>query len=338
MRNNFWTGKNGPLLIAEIGGNHEGDFNYAKKLLKLAVLSKVDVIKYQIYQGETLVNKKISPKRYKHFKNFELSKKQHLYLADQCKERGIKYLSSVWNKDDLKWISKKMDFFKIGSGDLTAYDQIFETCKYKKPLLLSTGLSTLDEIKETIKFIKSTNSFYKKKENLAILQCTSDYPAKTSELNLNVIKTLIKLGHPVGYSHHNIETYPLEIAYILGSRILEFHFTDTRKNKRFRDHRISLTPDMVRDIVNKIKLINLIKGSSEKKPTNGEIESGNISSFRRGLFLNKDLKKNNKLNIKDLITLRPEKGISSKNFYNLINKKLKKDIKKLNIIRLKDFK
>ena len=80
MRNNFWKGKNGPLLIAEIGGNHEGDFNYAKKLLKLAVLSKVDVIKYQIYQGETLVNKKISPKRHKHFKNFELSKKQHLYF------------------------------------------------------------------------------------------------------------------------------------------------------------------------------------------------------------------------------------------------------------------
>ena len=104
MKNNFWEGKNGPLLIAEIGGNHEGNFDYAKKLLKLAELSKVDVIKYQIYQGETLVNKKISPSRYKHFKSFELTKKQHLYLADQCKERGIKYLSSVWNKNDLKWI------------------------------------------------------------------------------------------------------------------------------------------------------------------------------------------------------------------------------------------
>ena len=128
----IWKGKNGPLLIAEIGGNHEGSFQYAKKLLNLSCLSNIDVIKYQIYQGNTLVNKNLSPKRYNHFKNFELTKKQHLYLADLCKERGFKYLSSVWNKEDLGWIEKKMEFFKIGSGDLTAYDQIYETCKYKK--------------------------------------------------------------------------------------------------------------------------------------------------------------------------------------------------------------
>ena len=108
----------------------------------------------------------MSPKRYNHFKNFELTKKQHLYLADLCKERGFKYLSSVWNKEDLGWIEKKMEFFKIGSGDLTAYDQIYETCKYKKPILLSTGLSTLKEIKETLNFIKTTDKFYKNKKIL----------------------------------------------------------------------------------------------------------------------------------------------------------------------------
>ena len=93
-----------------------------------------------------------------------------------AKKLGLKYLSSVWSKKDLKWISRKMDFFKIGSGDLNAYEIINEICKYKKPIILSTGLSEFKEVEKTIKFIKSRNNFYKKKENIAILQCTSCYP------------------------------------------------------------------------------------------------------------------------------------------------------------------
>ena len=97
MIKNIWKGKNGPLLIAEIGGNHEGSFAYAKKLTQLAIKSKVDVIKFQIYTGDTLVNKIYSPNRNKHFKKFQLSKDQHIYLAKMCKNNGVKYLSSVWD-------------------------------------------------------------------------------------------------------------------------------------------------------------------------------------------------------------------------------------------------
>ena len=97
MKKTNFLGKNGPLLIAEIGGNHEGDFEYAKKLTKLAIKSNVDVIKFQLYSGSTLVNQLISPDRFKHFKKFELTKKQHIYLAEMCLNSGIKYLSSVWD-------------------------------------------------------------------------------------------------------------------------------------------------------------------------------------------------------------------------------------------------
>ena len=334
----IWKGKNGPLLIAEIGGNHEGSFQYAKKLLNLSCLSNIDVIKYQIYQGNTLVNKNLSPKRYNHFKNFELTKKQHLYLADLCKERGFKYLSSVWNKEDLGWIEKKMEFFKIGSGDLTAYDQIYETCKYKKPILLSTGLSTLKEIKETLNFIKTTDKFYKNKKNIAVLQCTSSYPTKNEEVNLNTLKTLKKIGYEIGYSHHGKSPYPLELAYALGCNILEFHFTDTRKYKKFRDHKISLTPKMVYNLIKKIKLINTYLGSNKKKPTKEEINSGNIKSFRRGLYLNKNIKKNSIIKKEDLVTLRPAQSLSAKFFFKLINKKAKRNLNKLETINIKDFK
>ena len=95
MKKSNWSGKNGPLLIAEIGGNHEGDFAYAKKLTKLAIKSDVDVIKFQIYSGETLVNSLLSPDRFRHFRKFQLSKKQHIYLAEMCLDNGIKYLSSI---------------------------------------------------------------------------------------------------------------------------------------------------------------------------------------------------------------------------------------------------
>ena len=158
-----------------------------------------------------------------------------------------------------------MEFFKIGSGDLTAYDQIYETCKYKKPILLSTGLSTLKEIKETLNFIKTTDKFYKNKKNIAVLQCTSSYQTKNEEVNLNKLKTLKKIGYEIGYSHHGKSPYPLELAYALGCNILEFHFTDTRKYKKFRDHKISLTPKMVYNLIKKIKLINTYLGSNKNQ-------------------------------------------------------------------------
>jgi len=255
-----------------------------------------------------------------------------------CKERGLKYLSSVWNKQDLKWIAGKMDFFKIGSGDLTAYDQINALCKYKKPILISTGLSNMREIKETISFIKSRNNFYKNRENIAILQCTSSYPANNNEINLNVINNYKKLGYPVGYSHHNKSSYPLEAAYTLGYEIFEFHFTDTRRKKIFRDHKISLTKDMVKKFIKKIKLIKTIKGNFLKEPTYNEIKSKNVKTFRRGLYLNKDLKKNTKIKGSDLVSLRPESGISAKNYFKLINKRAKKKIKRFAKLNLKDFK
>lgn len=336
MKKNTWQGKNGPLLIAEIGGNHEGSFNYAKKLLNLGKLSGVDVLKFQIYQGSTLVNRKISPERYNHFRKFELTKKQHLYIADMCEESGLKYLASVWNKSDLKWAQKKMDFFKIGSGDLTAYDQIDALCRYKKPILLSTGLAKMNEVKNTIDFIKSRGNYYKNRQNIAIMQCTSSYPTKNNEINLDVIKSFQKFGYEVGYSHHAKSSFPLEIAYVLGANIFEFHFTDTRKNKNFRDHKISLTSLKVKNLIKKIHLIKKIRGSSLKKPTYNEIKSQHTETFRRGVYLNRDLKKGTLIKKTHLVTLRPENGISAKNYFKIINKKLRRNIKKYEKFDFKD--
>ena len=144
--NNIFKGKNGPLLIAEIGGNHEGDFNYAKKLVGLACNTEVDVIKLQVYYPNTLVNEIIDPIRYDHFKKFILTKDQHIELAEICLKHNKKYLASVWDIDAYNWIDKYSDFYKVGSGDLTALTLIDVIISKKKPIILSTGLSNLDEI------------------------------------------------------------------------------------------------------------------------------------------------------------------------------------------------
>lgn len=337
IKKKWWQGKNGPLLIAEIGANHEGNFNYAKKLLKICSKTNVDVVKFQIYEGSSIVNKILAPEKYNHFKKFELTKKQHLFLASMAKKLGMKYLSSVWNKKDLKWISRKMDFFKIGSGDLNAYEIINEICKYKKPIILSTGLSEFKEVEKTIKFIRSRNNFYKIKENIAILQCTSCYPTNSDELNLSVIKSYEKKGFISGYSHHHPSSLPLEIAYAYGAKIFEFHFTDSRKNRKFRDHKISLDYKRTRNLVKKFKEIQKMSGISQKKPTENEIKLGYIKSFRRGLYLNKSLKKGDIVRKKDLVSLRPAEGIPSNFYFKILNKKLKKNITKLSKLSLKDF-
>ena len=182
-RKNYWKGKNGPLLIAEIGGNHEGNFNYAKKMTKLAISSGVDAVKFQLYKGSSLVSPIESIDRFKHFNKFELSKKHHIELAKICKKSGVDYLASVWDLEMLSWIDTYLKYYKIGSGDLTAYPIIENLAKTGKPIILSTGLSHLKEIKSTIKFIQKHNKIYKKKTNLAVLQCTSSYPTSDEEVH-----------------------------------------------------------------------------------------------------------------------------------------------------------
>lgn len=330
MKTKTWKGKNGPLLIAEIGGNHEGDFSYAKRLTKLAIKSGVDVIKYQIYSGDTLVNKIQSPQRHHHFKKFQLTKNQHIHLAKMCKDSGVKYLASIWDINVLKWIDKYLNFYKIGSGDLTCYQLIKKFAKRGKPIILSSGLSTMREVDQTINFIIKNNRKYHKSENLSVMQCTSSYPTDDFEANLRVITNLSKRkGITAGYSDHTLGSLALKTAYSLGAQVLEFHFTDTRKNKSFRDHKVSLNLLETKELIEDLKRIKDMLGSGEKKPTKNEIKSKHIYSFRRGVFLNKNISKGQVIEEKDLISLRPNVGIDARLYSKVIGKKAKRNILKL---------
>ena len=322
-------------MIAEIGGNHEGNFQYAKKLTKQAIQSGADVVKFQIYSGDGLVNKKISPDRNKHFKKFQLTKDQHIQLAKLCVSAGVQYNASIWDLKMIDWVDRYIKFYKIGSGDLTAYPIIIEFVKRGKPILLSTGLSNFKEIKDTINFIKKINPNYKKKNMIALMQCTSMYPTDDKDVNLRVIdKFKDMFNYKIGYSHHSLSDLALQIAYTKGASILEFHFTDKREGRTFRDHLISLTKNDVLNLCSKFKRIKNLLGKDKKRVLKSEIKSGHIKSFRRALYFNKDIKKGEYITKNDIVCLRPNEGLDARKINKILGKKSIKNFSAYQKIKL----
>ncbi|MBO72218.1 MAG: N-acetylneuraminate synthase [Flavobacteriales bacterium] len=325
-------------LIAEIGGNHEGDFSYAKELLNLAAEANVDVIKFQIYSGATLVNKDVDFERKRHFDKFTFTNEQYIELADRCRSLGIDFNASIWNKEQIDFFDDYLSFYKIGSGDLTAFPIIEHLAIKGKPIILSTGLSNEYEIKESIEFICNTNPIYKKENMLCIMQCTSSYPTPDDELNLNVIRRFKEIyNYQVGFSNHSTNPYALDYSISLGARVLEFHFTDSRDNKEFRDHKVSLTKKDVLSLQERIPFIMDSLGSKTKEATESEIQSDHIVSFRRGTFPKREIKKGDIVNINDFVFLRPAKGISAKDGIYLEGKVAKRDLSPLEILSPEDF-
>jgi len=329
-----FQGKHGPLLIAEIGGNHEGNFEYAKKLTELAISTDVDYVKFQMYTGDSIVSRIESPERNQHFKKFELTIQQYIELAQMVTTAGIGFMASVWNKDYIEIIDKYLPIYKVGSGDLTAFPLLEIIAKTGKPIILSTGLSTLDDIIESVSFIQKVNKVYTNNNFLAVLQCTTMYPIENGDANLLVMEELRKrTGLTIGYSDHTVGIKALCTAVAMGAQVLEFHFTDDREGKTFRDHKVSLVPHEVKALIAEIKEIRILRGDGLKQPLPIELSNGNVISFRRSLYAAKDLSIGQLINSEDIVALRPNTGIDAREYENVIGKTLvvsKKAFEKIN--------
>jgi sialic acid synthase SpsE/spore coat polysaccharide biosynthesis protein SpsF (cytidylyltransferase family) len=322
-----WSGPVGPLLIAEIGGNHEGNFAVAKQLCELAIGARADCIKFQLYTGNGLVSAAESPDRNRHFKKFELSREQHIYLAEMCQDAGAIYNASVWNLDMLDWIDGYLSFYKIGSGDLTAWPLIREFAIRRKPILLSTGLATMDEVLHTVRFIQSIDSAYRKKEMLCLLQCTSMYPISDQEANLRVMDSFREITDlSVGYSDHTEGMAALKTAAAMGANVLEFHFTESRDGQSFRDHKVSLTADELAELRSEILQITSLRGAFSKHPQESELENNHHVSFRRAVYLNKSLPAGSTITKNDLVYLRPAHGTDARDADCVVGAKALKNL------------
>lgn len=333
-----FNGKHGPLLIAEIGGNHEGNFDYAKKLTQLAIDSDSDFIKFQIYSGNTLVNPVQSPDRHKHFKKFELGKEQYRELAEMVTSAGKRFMASIWDVDMIDWVDDFNPIYKIGSGDLLAWPLLKNVAERGKPIILSTGLATEEEVVSTVSYIRECNSLYNDPSYLSVLQCTSMYPIPKSAANLGVMLRLSELTDTtMGYSDHTEGSDALKVAVSMGAQVLEFHFTDTREGKDFRDHKVSLTKEEVLDLIEHIKMVNVLKGNPIKQPVSVEIENGHVESFRRAVYPAHNINKGDVISKDDLVILRPSNGISSRQFSSLIGKTAATTLKKHHKLNESDF-
>lgn len=311
-----------PILIAEIGGNHEGSFEYAQKLVALAIQTPVDYIKLQLYTGDTLVSSKEDTNRNQHFKKFELTKSQHEALIHQILNSGKKYLCSVWDLEMIEWIDPFVDCYKVGSGDLTAYPFLKRFAQGGKRIILSTGLSTMQEVEDSVRYIQEINPIYKEKGFLTLMQCTSMYPIANSDVHLNVMQSFRKkLNTNIGYSDHTIGAEALVAASMLGAEVLEFHFTDIKEGRNFRDHAVSLTVEDVNQLVKDIKRNLSFLGSEEKQPLPIEIEAGHVASFRRAVYPSRDIEAGEVLGLQNLTVLRPNKGIDAREFDKLIGRR-----------------
>lgn len=337
MNNYFSSKKNAIYYIAEIGGNHEGDVNYALRLAQLAADSGADAVKYQIYTGDTLVSEIESPDRNQHFKKFELNNEQYTELSKICSERDCDFMASIWDGDLIKYFDPHINIHKIGSGDLTCYPILRVLVATGKPIILSTGLSDMSEVADAVSYIEKLDSSYISDNKLALLQCTSSYPTPDHDANINAMLALREeFGLPVGYSDHTIGSDALEAAVALGAEIIEKHFTDDRENKTFRDHKVSLTCDETRNFLEKAKKIKKLLGSRSKCLTKSEKESQHHISFRRSIYAARDIVKGDKINAQNITCLRPAHGISAAKYDDVIGMTLNRNIRRHEVIREED--
>ena len=327
------------FIIAEAGVNHNGRLELAKKLIDAAKSAGVDAVKFQTYKTEALVSayapkaeyqkrKNIEKTQFEMLKSLELSESQFLHLFNYCKRKKIVFLSTPFDSESAGFLYRLgVPAFKIGSGDLNNIPLLVQISKYKKPIILSTGMSTLQEVKEAVEVVYSAGN-----KKLILLHCTSNYPTKINDVNLRAMHTLEnKFNVPVGYSDHTEGILIPVIAVAMGACIIEKHFTLDR-NLPGPDHRTSLEPDELRVMVRAIRDTEKALGSRIKNPTKEEEEIKKAA--RKSVVALVDISKDTPITKEMLILKRPGTGLAPKYLNKIIGEKPKKDIKKDSLISL----
>ena len=318
------------FFIAEIGNNHEGSYRNAIKLIDQAKNSGADAVKFQTFDTNYFINKS-EKDRFLKFKNFELKKIQFKKLSIYSKKKGLKFISTPLDLKSAKFLSKIVDVFKISSGDNNFYELIEFCASFKKPLIISTGTLNYKEIKNILKILQKIKF---PKKNLAFLHCVSSYPTQDKDANLLSIKYLKdKLPITIGYSDHVIGIESCLVAVSLGAKIIEKHFTLDNSFSGFRDHKISLNPKNMKQMIILAKRIENMLGHYSKKITTDEKK--NLFSMRRSIYFNKNLEKGHILRREDLKIVRPFQIISPNDMPKILGKKLTINVEDSQAVSLK---
>jgi N,N'-diacetyllegionaminate synthase len=335
------------IIIAEAGVNHNGELEIAKKLIAAAADAGADYVKFQTYNTDKLVSKNAKKAEYQKANfnegrdtQFEMLKKlqipEYWYkeLVNYCELLKIKFLSTGFDHDSIDFLDTlNIDYLKIPSGEITNKLFLEHIAKKSKPIIISTGMATLIEVKEAINVLM-LNGISKK--CITILHCNTEYPTPMLDVNLKAMITFKKeFGVNIGYSDHTVGIEVPIAAVALGAIVIEKHFT-LDKNMPGPDHLASINPEELKSMVKSIRNIEkAISGSGIKEPSQSEYK--NITIARKSLHYSCDLFFGDIIEKKHLIALRPGTGINPMHYENLIGKKLNKDVKKNVLIQLTDF-
>ncbi len=314
------------LIIAEAGVNHNGNVLMAKEMIRTAKKCGADIIKFQTANIDSLVSKSARMAEYQRkntgqeksqkemLKNLLLKFEDFEELAKYCMETGIQFLSTPFDIESIHFLNTLQDIWKVPSGEITNYPYLVEIGHTGKKVILSTGMSDLDEIHDAVNTLKKSGT-----KDITLLHCTTEYPAPIEEVNLNVMETLRKeFECPVGYSDH---TQGIEIdlaAAAMGAVVIEKHFTLDRSLPG-PDHKASLEPDELKAMIEGIRKIELACGMSIKKPTASEIKNRSIA--RKSIVAAKTINCGELFTTENLTTKRPGDGISPMKWNEVLGRK-----------------
>lgn len=322
--------ENKVIIIAEAGVNHNGDLDKAKQLIDAAAAAGADYVKFQTFVADNLVSKVAekadyqtvntgnNDSQYEMLKKLELSHEDHLLLQNYCHEKQIKFFSTAFDHDSIDFLkSLELGLWKVPSGEITNLPYLEHIGHFNEDVILSTGMSTLEEVMDAVHILVEAGT---EKEKITVLHCTSNYPTAMNEVNLrSMIYMKDKLGVKVGYSDHTLGIEVAIAAVAMGACVIEKHFTLDR-NFLGPDHKASLQPGELIDMVKSIRNIEDALGKYSKEPAESEMVTRNVA--RKSIHLKNNLSVNHILTFEDLNFIRPGDGISPTFYKKVIGKSI----------------
>jgi N-acetylneuraminate synthase/N,N'-diacetyllegionaminate synthase len=313
-------------VVAEIGVNHEGSVDAARRLIDLAHAAGADAVKLQTYTPERYASAS-DPARLERVTRFSLDLDEHEMLAEHAKQNGIRLFSTALTEDVIPFLAKWFDVIKVASGDLVFEPTVRGAAASGRQVIISTGNCTLDEIQRAVRWCIDELGEQLVKERVALLHCVSAYPAPLEEANvLSVPYLKERFGLTTGYSNHVVELEAVLAAVALGAQLIEVHVTDQKHGRTFRDHAMSLEPAELTAMIQSIRRIKASLGSMGKAPQSSE--AGLRAAIRKGVVAARDLAAGTVLSEQDWMFARPATEIDASEASSLRGRRLGRALRK----------
>ena len=314
------------FIIAEAGVNHNGSLDNAKRMVECAAEAGADAIKFQTFKAETLVCKNAQKAEYQKeatgneecqfemLKKLELTEEEYEELKQYCGEKHIMFLSTPFDLDSLQYLNEiGIEIIKIPSGEITNYPYLREIGKLGKPIIMSTGMSTMAEVEEAVEVLQMNGA-----KDITLLHCNTQYPTPYGDVNLRAMLALKDKFHTeVGYSDHTLGIEVPIAATAMGATVIEKHFTLNR-GMEGPDHKASLEPDELKCMIQSIRNVEQAMGTGIKEPTNSEYK--NILVVRKSIVARKQIQAGEIFTEENITTKRPGDGMSPMRWNEVIGK------------------